>query len=402
MPNYSLLSTPAFAHYIVSFLVGALYALVVPTLSLHLSQTYQTSALWIGIFFIGKAISSIASSQFIARWSDKLSDRRPLIAAAMCCGAASCFLFSIANSYLTMLLVATSIFGISFSANAQFMAQTREFADDCLPPHQATFFNSVVRACIAIAWVSGPPIGFLLMAKVGFDNQCRLVGGCYLATAIVAYFVLPKANKKIMPPPMPDAVIPTRNWTLIGAIVAFSLMFATNCSYQIALPLMIAEKLQASPEYAGFLMGTAALLEIPLMVLAGYLGTRMHLLPLIRIGAAASIILYLGVWQATAIWHLFVLQIFNAIFVGFMAGLGMTWFQNLLPGQTGLSSSYFSNCNGMGEILGYLIIALIAQNLGYGHMYGFSVWVAAAAFLLLVFVCRQNTAIPSSRAPTAS
>lgn len=385
----SLLSTAAFANYAASFSVGALYALVVPTLSLHLAQAYQVSAWWIGVFFIGKALASIFFAQLVARRSDRLKDRRPLIAAAMTAGGISCFLFAVASSFNQMLLIATTVFGLSFSANAQLMAQTREFADAQLPANQATLFNSVVRACIAVAWIAGPPIGFILLTQLGFNLQCKIVGSAYFATALLCLWVLPKTGKPQTPASQVASPKEKLGSTMLGGIIAFSLMFGCNASYQIALPLMIRDKLQADPALAGFMMGTAALLEIPLMILAGWLGSRRPLLPLIRIGAAAAVVLYLGIWQATAVWQLFVLQLFNALFIGFIAGLGMTWFQNLLPGQAGLSSSYFSNANGLGEIAGYLIIALVAQRVGYGDMYGFTGLVALLALIVLSTVCKK-------------
>jgi SET family sugar efflux transporter-like MFS transporter len=384
----SLLSPPAWANYTVSFLAGALYALVVPTLSLHLAQAYQVSAWWIGVFFIAKAAASIVFAQLIARKSDTLSDRRPLIAAAMACGGVSCFLFAEASSFNQMLLIATSVFGLSFAANAQLMAQTREFADAQLAPNRATLFNSIVRACLAVSWIAGPPLGFILLTQLGFVIQCQIVGTAYFVAALISLFILPKLAAQA-PAARENTAKQPLDRTLTGAIVAFSLMFGCNASYQIALPLMIQTKLHADPAQAGFIMGTAALLEIPIMILAGWLGSRMALLPLIRIGALAAVLLYIGIWQATAVWQLFVLQIFNAVFIGFIAGIGMTWFQNLLPGQAGLSSSYFSNASGLGEIIGYLIIALVAQQVGYGGVYGFTGLTALAALGVLAVVCRR-------------
>lgn len=400
MKAASLYSTPAFANYLVSFLVGALYALVVPTMSLHLAQRYGASALWIGVFFIGKAVSSILFSLLMARWSDRLRDRRPLIAGTMLCGALSCLLFALAERFDQMLLIGCSIFGLSFAANAQLMAQTRDFADNQLPAHQATLFNSIVRACIAVAWVAGPPLGFILYTQWGFTRQCQTVALCYLFCAAICLWVLPQASPKPQanPSQTPASFLP-KDRTLLAAIGAFALMFGANTAYLIALPLMIAERLQADPTYAGWLMGTAAALEIPLMVFAGWLGSRMHLLPLIRFGAAAAVLFYAGVWLADSLWQLFVLQILNAVFIAFIAGLGMTWFQNLMPGQTGVSSAHFTNANSAGEIIGYVIIAGIAQRFGYSDLYGFNLLVDLAALMLLILVCRREPAHLNRRDP---
>jgi SET family sugar efflux transporter-like MFS transporter len=254
MSRYRLSSPTTIANYLVAFSVAANASLVAPTLSLHLSQTYGIAAFWIGIFFIGKAASSIIASQLIARWSDRLADRRPLITASMFCGGISCLLFSWAETFKTMLVIACTVFGMAYISWAQLMAQVREFADEFLPPVQATLFNSITRACMAFAWVAGPPLGFLLMAQLGFKLQCQIVATSYFVTGAAIWVLMPKITPKPKIKPIIAenvAIKSPRNWTLFGSICAFTLMFSTNASYQIALPLMITEKLHASPEFAG-------------------------------------------------------------------------------------------------------------------------------------------------------
>ncbi|SPX12165.1 broad specificity sugar efflux system [Escherichia coli] len=52
--------------------------------------------------------------------------------------------------------------------------------------------------------------------------------------------------------------------------VASTLMWTCNTMYIIDMPLWISSELGLPDKLAGFLMGTAAGLEIPAMILAGY------------------------------------------------------------------------------------------------------------------------------------
>lgn len=48
---------------------------------------------------------------------------------------------------------------------------------------------------------------------------------------------------------------------------------------------------------------------------------------------------------------LLALQLFNAIFIGIIAGIGMLWFQDLMPGRAGAATTLFTNSISAGVIL---------------------------------------------------
>ncbi|VEA71810.1 Sugar efflux transporter A [Serratia rubidaea] len=45
------------------------------------------------------------------------------------------------------------------------------------------------------------------------------------------------------------------------------------------------------------------------------------------------------------------LQLFNAIFIGIIAGIGMLYFQDLMPGRPGAATTMFTNSISTGVIL---------------------------------------------------
>jgi SET family sugar efflux transporter-like MFS transporter len=188
------------------------------------------------------------------------------------------------------------------------------------------------------------------------------------------------------------ARIPKRNKILFLGIVAFSLLYATNQSYLISLPLYLTEKFSVESHMAGWLFGTAAFLEIPVMLIAGWLGARTLLLPLIRAGGISAVLLFIGVFCASAYWQLFPLQIFNALFVGFVAALGVTWFQDLLPDNAGSASALYINCNSAGWVMGGLIVSVFAELGNYATVFVANTVVSFVAVgILFLIKARPDT-----------
>ncbi len=394
----SLIGPQALLIYLLTMLLGGMYALVAPTLSFYLTDHFGMRPLAVGGFFIAIALANIVYSQAIARWSDRLSQRHGLILVGMLLGGLACFAFAKASNYWLVLLAGMTLFSMSNAVLPQIFALSREYADHCLPPHQATLFNSIVRACIAVAWVAAPPTGFLLQSWIGFEWQYLSVALGYAITGITAYALLPRIPRQSAT--VRETPLPKGDTQLLLAIAAFALLFGANQAYVLGLPMLLTQELGAPAQMAGWLMGTAAALEIPIMILAGWLGTRLSLVSLLRIGCASAVVLYLCVWQAQHIWQMFALQLLNAVFIGCIAGLGISLFQSMLPGRAGVASTLFTNTNQLGNIFGSLLIAIFADLYGYRHLYGANMLAAVFAFTLLLWLdrhLRQDRSKPEGR-----
>lgn len=384
----SLFSPRTLLIYLLIMLLGGMYALVAPTLSFYLADHFQMRPLAVGGFFVGIALANIAYSQAIARWSDRLRHRHGLILVGMALGGLGCFAFAKATNYWWVLFSGLTLFSMSNAVLPQIFAFSREYADSCLPPHHTTLFNSIVRACIALAWVAAPPLGFFLQSWIGFELQYQSVGVCYVMMGVLAYALLPRIPRKAVS--QQSDKLPKSSLEIFLAMGAFALLFGANHAYVLGLPMLLTRDLDAPAYLAGWLMGTAAALEIPVMLLAGWLATRLRLVAMVRFGCAAGVLLYLGVWQVQQVWQMFALQLLNAIFIGCIAGLGISLFQNMLPGRAGVASTLFTNTNQLGNICGSLIIAVFADLYGYKHLYGINMLAAMVAFVLLLWLGRRR------------
>jgi MFS transporter, SET family, sugar efflux transporter len=259
---------------------------------------------------------------------------------------------------------------VSFS---QMLAYSLDYANRDVPENKVPLFNAIVRAQIAVAWVAGPPLGFVLATRIGFTNTYIIAAACYLLIAIASYQLLPSLST------VQSAIKKSENYStvlsketkvaLLFAVIGFSLLFGVNNAYLISLPLHLKNDLQIDTEWIGPVMGLAAGLEIPFMLLAGHFAARISVIRLIYLAAFSALCLYSGVYFATELWHFFALQIFNAIFIGVLAGLGVSVIQQLMPGQSGAASSLYTNTTHIGNLFSSLMVGLVADYFGYHSVF---------------------------------
>ncbi len=160
--------------------------------------------------------------------------------------------------------------------------------------------------------------------------------------------------------------------------IACTMMWGTNSLYIINMPLFVVNELHLSEKLAGFMMGTAAGLEIPTMLIAGYYAKRFGKRGLMRFSALAGMLFYVGMLTVTHPWALLGLQLLNAIYIGILAGIGMLYFQDLMPGQAGSATTLYTNTTRVGWIIAGSFAGIIAEIWSY-HA-GF--WLALAMSLM--------------------
>jgi MFS transporter, SET family, sugar efflux transporter len=361
--------------YLLFFTAGVVGALVLPAFSLFLAKEIGVRPLLVGLAFAGIALASIAYNHWIGHWSDKLDDRRPLVATFCLVGALACVVFALSRNYWLVAFTAVFLLSLSMVSFSQIMAYSLDYAEAEIPTERIPLFNAIMRAQIAFAWVAGPPAGFLLATYFGFDVSYGVAAILYVLVAMACFKLLPRLPKKKKPvdaagtqivlPPLSPAI----KESLWLCAMAFSLMWGVNNAYLISLPIHLKDNLHIDAQWMGWVMGTTAALEVPFMLMAGHYASRFRLITLIRCAGIAALLLYLGVYFATALWQLFVLQIFNAIFIGVLAGLGVSVIQDLMPGRSGGAAALYTNTTHIGNLLSSLMVGLVADYYGYHQVF---------------------------------
>ena len=386
----SLFRPIALGIYLLFFIVGVVGALVLPTLSVFLAKEIGVRPLLVGIPFAGIALTSIIYNQWIGHWSDSLADRRPLVAGFCFVGTLSCAIFAFSRNYWVVAATAIFLFSLSMVSFSQMLAYSLDYADRHISPERIPLFNAIVRAQIAFAWVAGPPAGFIMASYLGFSTTYGVAAGLFAMVGVISIKLLPRLGHvdesngedhiaKALP--TMATLSPDTKRSLIFCLVAFSLMWGANNAYLISLPLHLKDNLNIDTEWSGWIMGTTAFLEVPFMLMAGHLAARISLIAMIRLAGVAALLLYGGIVLADSLWQLFVLQLFNAIFIGVLAGLGVSVIQELLPGRSGSASALYTNTTHMGNLLSSLMVGLVADYFGYQSVFVANLVVVALAIL---------------------
>ena len=377
--SFDLTST---AFLIVAFLTGIAGALQTPTLSIFLTDEVHARPAMVGFFFTGSAVLGILVSQFLAGRSDKRGDRKSLIVFCCLLGVLACTLFAWNRNYFVLLFVGVFLSSFGSTANPQMFALAREHADKT--GREAVMFSSFLRAQVSLAWVIGPPLAYALAMGFSFTVMYLSAAVAFIVCGVMVWLFLPSMQKEL---PLATGTIeaPRRNRrdTLLLFVIC-TLMWGSNSLYIINMPLFIINELHLPEKLAGVMMGTAAGLEIPTMLIAGYFAKRLGKRFLMRVAAVGGVCFYAGMLMAHSPVILLGLQLLNAIFIGILGGIGMLYFQDLMPGQAGSATTLYTNTSRVGWIIAGSVAGIVAEIWNYHAVFWFAmVMIIATLFCLL-------------------
>ncbi|HAX2155112.1 TPA: sugar efflux transporter SetB [Escherichia coli] len=390
--SFDLTST---AFLIVAFLTGIAGALQTPTLSIFLTDEVHARPAMVGFFFTGSAVIGILVSQFLAGRSDKRGDRKSLIVFCCLLGVLACTLFAWNRNYFVLLFVGVFLSSFGSTANPQMFALAREHADKT--GREAVMFSSFLRAQVSLAWVIGPPLAYALAMGFSFTVMYLSAAVAFIVCGVMVWLFLPSMQKEL---PLATGTVeaPRRNRrdTLLLFVIC-TLMWGSNSLYIINMPLFIINELHLPEKLAGVMMGTAAGLEIPTMLIAGYFAKRLGKRFLMRVAAVGGVCFYAGMLMAHSPVILLGLQLLNAIFIGILGGIGMLYFQDLMPGQAGSATTLYTNTSRVGWIIAGSVAGIVAEIWNYHAVFWFAMVMIIATLFCLLRIKDVEGAVSISR-----
>ncbi|MFD2176700.1 sugar efflux transporter [Veronia pacifica] len=374
-------------------LCGLAGAFMTPLLTLYLTEALEAKPLMVSVFLCLSITSGILVSQWIATFSDRGIARKKLILLGLVCTLVASLVFAATRSYVVALTVAIAIFSFNALTLPQIFALIREYADS-QPDTDSHLLMTSSRACIAIAWVLGPPLAFICHDAYGFTFTFAISAAISLVNIILVVFMLPDVKTQTGDTTDKDSdtnqarVASFTPWYTIPKVVLFALavwlMFFANNLYIISLPLYIMNEMQVASSWVGKLFGLAAFIEIPIMIGGGLLVKYFGAKRMVAFGVTCGVIFSLAMSQTTAIWQMFVLQILNGIFIGTTATLGMVILQDMMPTQRGVATTLFSNGIQLGTLTAALAFGFIGEYINYHFAFYLSAGATSISLLLIV------------------
>lgn len=360
------------AFMLVAFMMGIAGALQAPTLSLYLSREVGVQPFWVGLFYTVNAIAGIVVSLGLAKRSDNRGDRRKLIMFCCLMAVGNALLFAFNRHYLTLITCGVLLASIANAAMPQLFALAREYADSSA--REVVMFSSVMRAQLSLAWVIGPPLAYALAMGFSFTVMYLSAAVAFVVCGAMVWLFLPTMRKEKAAASGTIQAPRTNRRDALLLFVICTLMWGTNSLYIINMPLYIINELHLPEKLAGVMMGTAAGLEIPTMLIAGYFAKRLGKRFLMRLAAVAGLFFYIGMLTFSSPTLLLAMQLLNAVYIGILGGIGMLYFQDLMPGQAGSATTLYANTSRVGWIIAGSLAGVVAEIWNYHTVF----WIALA------------------------
>lgn len=347
-----------------------------------------------GLLIATMILSGVVVSQYFAKKSDTGTSRKWIILIGQLGFVSSTVILALTRNYYIAL--ASVIFFMSFSACSmpQIFAMGRNYADKYLG-EKAVFFVTMMRASMAVAWVIAPPLAFLVNDLFGFTQTFLIAAGCGSTVFFIVLVGLPNLHIEV-----PHQIEKLVHWQKTPGVLFFLLCiffaFSANSMYITSISLYITQELNFASKWAGYLMGIAAFIEIPIMLSAGYLSRKFGIHRLIFTACLSGLIFHSGLLVAKEPWELMIIQVFNGLFIGINASLGMVVVQDMMKKQMGLASTLFSNSQMLSILLSSLMVGLIAQYFSYYAIFIVSSLLCVIALWFLYLAEKQLQAVKNN------
>ncbi|WP_217526968.1 sugar efflux transporter [Vibrio cholerae] len=386
--------------FIMSTLVtGLCGAFFYPLSSLFIVEALDASPMQLSLYMVLAVVSSVIVSQWLARQSDRHWQRKTILLVSLICYLITVVSFMFIRSYSLAIMVVVLFASVSGASFGQLFALGREYADQHLT--DKTTFLSTMRAGIAIAWVFGPPAAFMLKASFGF-NAAFAVSALivFLGIVLIARY-LPAGDKASTQSSQSDQrTLVKYSLHKRALIVLYCLVlvftFASNNLYITSMPLYLSRELMVPEHWLGILFGTAALCEIPVMLMAGKLAARWGVNRLLTLGIFIGIVFYALMLTHTSFGGMMAAQVLNGVFIGICATLGMVVLQDMMQDRLGTASTLFSSMLSISTLVASLSVGVVGEFYNYFSTLYVSLTGAFSALLLLaLFSQLQRKAMPT-------
>ncbi|EHK9050264.1 sugar efflux transporter [Vibrio vulnificus] len=388
---------------ITATIIGLCGAFFYPLTSLFLVEQLNASPMMLSLYMVVAVISSVSVSQVIAGKSDRGWQRKTILLISVSCQLVTVVSFIFIRDYWIAIAVVALLGSISGAAFGQLFALGREYGDKYVT--DSASFVSTMRAGIAIAWVFGPPLAFLLKAAYGFEASFTVAAIVIALSILVIFRGIPNVERNLRVEKEPSRAnggwVSSVNPLVFIYCLIIVLAFAANNLYIVSMPLYLSQELKVDANWLGVLFGVAALCEIPVMLWAGKLARRWSALCIMKVGIASGVLFYSTMLVATNYTHLIIAQILNGIFIGTCATLGMVIMQDMMKDKLGTASTLFSNMLQLSMLVSSLSVGIVGELFNYYSSFYVSLLGVSLALILLI-CCQTKLAASSELVPNSN
>ena len=389
----TIFAQPRFPGLLVSTLVmGIALSFFSPFISTWGTQEVGMSPPAFSLFMTLTSLCGIVCGTTLGRLSDTHFSRRHILILSAIGGALGYFGYAQLRNPILLCFVGCTVLALSAGSFAQLFAHVREEYHSSTGPSIAPgLMMSVLRIGFSFAWTVGPATGSVILVAFGFRGLFSVAALLWCLFLVGIFLFVPHRERPKRESSSPQDSI----WKILKrpdvsiSFTAFVVLFAAMSINMMNLPLAIIHELGGSNRDFGIVFGIGPLVEIPMMIWFGLLAARGHQTKLIRLGFLLAILYFVGLSFSHAIWQVYLLQIVSGTLISINSNVGITYFQDLMPDQPGLTTALFSNSMAAGNLIGVLSFGFVVQSAGYRGVF---IACAALSFVasLIIFLNRAK------------
>ncbi|WP_145321693.1 sugar efflux transporter [Paenibacillus xylanexedens] len=387
----SLFSIPSYALlFMCMALQGMGISLSTPFLSIYFTEQLGVSIGMFGLYLAVTLIAGIWISTLIGRRSDLGLNRKSVYLFSTLSNVLAFSGYLFIQDFPILFIYMTVFTALGAPGMPQLFAISREAVIKSNFTERA-FANSTLRSAFSLGFITGPLIGTLLLAAIGFKGIFLGTIGAFLLVALLVFLFL-KSNTE-MKSSNAEANIKSfrlaQNRDILIPFLILVLMYTAHWMSSINTALFITNNLGGTTSHVGLVSSICAALEIPFMIVLGLLSAKYSNRILVFCGAIFGGAYYFVILISNAMWQMLAAQILLAVFVAVISAIGISYIQDLLPSMPGYASTLYSNSSTIGRLIGSLVGGGVASIVGYRYSFIFCFILIIVAVIMLVVSGRQ-------------
>ncbi|EGQ3508384.1 MFS transporter [Staphylococcus pseudintermedius] len=379
-------------------LIGMGIAITVPFFVLFATNQLGMTTNQFGLLLALAAITQFTMNSIVARFSDTHAiNRKVIIIVGLFMGATSFTLPFFVHSVVLFIILYAIFQGLFAPAMPQLYASARESINQSTSSSRAVFANSVLRSMFSFGFLFGPLVGNILNQSWGYSGLFGGTVAIILTTLLLQVFFFKdiKAKKPVRDSIMTEQDAPSmlKHRYLIVPFIAFVLLHIGQWMYTLNMPLFVTQYLHEEEKYVGHLASLCAGLEVPFMIILGMVASKVETRTLLAIAAVCGSLFFGSIGIFESIHMMLVGQVLLAAFLAVLLGIGISYFQDVLPQYPGYASTLFANAMVIGQLLGNLLGGAMSQWVGLGNVFYVSALSLACGFVLILFTKKSRKTV---------
>jgi MFS family permease len=296
------------------------------------------------VFFA--AIVNVSVSLTLGIWSDRLTERRPLVLALSVAGMIGFGSIALVHSPAVFIFSVLFLVPMSNSTYSLLFASVRARTNQ-LVRSEAVAITSTVRALYSGSWAVAPGLVGLALVTSPSMTPAYAVAAVASLICFCLYFFFAPGNGPVREriPDQPGFFVSLKRVfapDVFLRVFVMSMLLGLQRLSGMVSPLIVVHSIGGSVVDVGFLSGLTAFLEMPFMMMWGLVQRRFHTVHVLAFGSVLYCLYLVLLGFATAPWQLYALLGLNACGAAAILSLPITYLQDLIADRPGLGSSLIS------------------------------------------------------------